>query len=396
MACDNINDIVERETGRFYGEIYNRVFPRSPWIGMVKRTAYPDAHGIVLSTLTYERSAPTDAEPEWTALSVTDGAEGGSCLPTATKIAIGSTTRTWRPHRRVLEGPDICVTDLRYSFQLRDQLESVMNVLSDYTLLEWEIRYRNVYHDLVGNKQVVNGGLPVDTNASGRDYSPATTGVDCPTSVLTQGVLNRAKQRLIRDGAAMSAMGREDGGPVLTLICSAETSDKLIFDNADIRQDLRWGKPSELLASYGVTRSYRGFYHVIDNFPRRFTCSGGTYTEVPAFTTTAATKGNRAIVNPLWEAAPYEESFIFDPTVFEDQIPRPITDPHPDFKFDPVTYLGDWKWKNIPDRVCNPDGTIGFHRGHLGDAPKPVHPERGWAFIHLRCDPTANLVTACS
>lgn len=396
MACDNITDILTRESGRFYGEIYNRVFPRSPWIGLVKRTAFPDGHGIVLSNLTYERSAPTDAEPTWSTMTVTDGTEGGSCLPSATKIAIGSTTRTWQLKRRVLEGPDFCVTDLRYDFQLRDQLEQIIGILSEYTLLEWEMRYRHDYMLLCGNKQVVNGGLPLATNASGSSFSPALTGASCPTSVLTQGVLNRAKQRLLRDGAAMSAMGKEDGAPVLTLICSGETSDKLIFDNADIRQDLRWGKPNELLAPYGVTRSYRGFYHLIDQFPSRFTCSGGTYTEVAPFTTQATTKGNRAIVNPLWEAAPYEASYIFDNSVFESQVPKPITDPHPDFKFDPVTYLGDWKLKNIIDRVCNPDGTIVFHRGHMGEAPKPVHPERGWAFIHLRCDPSANLVTACS
>lgn len=396
MACDTIDDILTRESGRFYGEIYNRVFPRSPWVGMVKRTAFPDAHGIVLSNLTYERSAPTDAEPTWETLSVPDGTEGGSCLPSATKIAIGSTVRTWQLKRRVLEGPDFCVTDLRYDFQLRDQLEQITNILSEYTLIEWEMRYRHDYLTLVGNKQIVNGGLPTATNASGSGFAPALTGANCPTSILTQGVLNRARQKLIRDGASMSAMGRENGAPVLTLVCSAETSEKLIFDNADIRQDLRWGNPSELLKSYGVERSYRGFYHVIDNYPMRFTCSNGTFTEVAPFTTQATTKGDRAIVNPLWEAAPYEVSFIYDNTVFESQIPRPITDPHPDFKFDPVTYLGDWKWKNIPDRVCNPDGTIGFHRGHMGEAPKPVHPERGWAFMHLRCDPTVNLVTACS
>jgi len=158
-----------------------------------------------------------------------------------------------------------------------------------------------------------------------------------------------------------------------------------------VRQDLRWGMPSDLLKMYGVQRDYRGFFHVIDEYPRRFTYSAGTYTEVPAFSNTAATKGTKSQINPAWEAAIFEESFIFDPTVFTSLIPAPITNPAPDFQFDPVTYLGDWRLKNIPNRDCNPDGNIVYHRGILAHAPDPVHPERGFGFIHLRCDPTTVL-----
>jgi hypothetical protein len=387
MACEDINDILTRESGRFYGDIYNLVYPTSPWVGLVKRGEFPEGMGITISSLTYERSAPTDAVPEWTAMTVTDGQEGGSCLPASTKIGIGSTQRTYNLSRRVLEGPDFCVTDLRYDFQLRDQLNNVINIISDYSKEEWEIRYRHDYLALVGHKTTVNGG---------QDTSTGTTwvGTDA-TSELTQGVLNRVKVKLMRDGAIFSALGKENGMAILTLVTDAETSDSIIFQNEDIRQDLRWGKPSELLAPYGVEKSYRGFYHLIDPFPIRYSDAAGA-TEVAAFSNTAATKGNKSQVNPNWENAGYMASFIFDPQVFHSLIPRPITNPHPDFRFDPVTYLGDWKWRNILDRVCNPDGTIGFHRGHLGEAPKAVHPERGWAFLHKRCDAALNLITACS
>lgn len=389
MSCDNITDILTRESGRFGSDIYDRIFPTSPWVGLVKRGEFPDAMGTTISTLTYERSAPTDAEPTWTALTVTDGAEGGSCLPSATEIGMASTTRTYSLKRRVLEGPDFCVTDLRYSFQLREQLEAILSILSEYTRLEWEIRYRHDYLTLVANKVVCEQSTYTVTSGTGFAATQAT-------SILSQGHLNRAKMQLLRDGAVFSSLGKENGAAVLTLICSAETSDDIIFRNSDTRQDLRWGKPSELLAAYGVERSYKGWYHLIDPFPMRFTYSAGVYTEVAAFTTTAATKGNKAIVNSSWKAATYEVSFAFDPEVFHSLIPRPITNPAPGFTFDPVTYLGDWKLKNILDRVCNPDGTIVYHRGHLGHAPKPVHPERGFAFMHLRCDPALNAVTSCS
>jgi hypothetical protein len=187
-----------------------------------------------------------------------------------------------------------------------------------------------------------------------------------------------------------------NGSPILTLICSAETSEDIIFRNADIRDDLRWGAPSELLAPFGVDRSYRGFYHLIDTYPMRGSCTGGVFTEIATFDTITATRGSKAEVRQSWMDAPYEISFIFDTMVFEQLIPRPITNPHPKFQFDPVNYMGDWNAKNIIDRNCNPDGTVLFHRGILAAASKPIHPERGVAFLHLRCDPALNLVTSCS
>jgi hypothetical protein len=395
MACDTILDILTQESGRFGPEVYNRVFATSPWVGLVNRGRFPSEMGSQISLLTYERSVPTDAVPEWTAITPSEEAEGGSCLPAAKKIAIGSRTRNYALYRRVLEGPDFCVEDLRFKFQLRNQLERILAVLAEYSRNEWEIRYRHDYWFNVSNRTVVDANVYTTSTLTdeGPNYDlPAA----CPTSILTQGVLNWSKMKMLRDGAIASALGRENGGAVLTLVCSAETSDRLIFDNDDIRQDLRWGKPSELLAAYGVERSYRGFYHLIDPYPMRFTCDGGAFTEVPAFVDAAATKGTKSVVNSSWETAPYEASFVFDPQVFHSLIPEPITNPAPNFKFDPVTYLGDWRLKNILDRVCNPDGTIVYHRGILAEGAMPVHPERGWMYIHLRCDPAPNLVTECT
>lgn len=398
MSCDAVVDYLVRETGRFGPDMFNRVFNISPWVKLIRRGVFPDGMGHTISVLTYERSVPTAAEPAWLPMTVTDGdiSEGGLCLPPAQKVAIASTTRNYNLARRVLEGPDFCVENIRFSFQLRDQLESVIRILSEYAMTEWEIRDRHEYLRLVKWKVTLDGGLTTSTATTAPYFS------GCPTSVLVQGVLNRWRVRLLRDGANMSALGRANGAPILTLITDAETSEHLIFNNADIRDDLRWGKPNELLAPFGVERSYRGFYHLIDNYPIRGNCTGGVFTEVAAFTNvagayqgTAATKGNKTEVADAWNQAGTTVSFIFDPMVLEQLIPRPITNPHPRFQFNAVNYMGDWQVRNIIDRVCNPDGTILFHRGILASASKPIHPERGVAFLHLRCDPPY-AVTACT
>lgn len=370
--------------------IYNRVFPFSPWIALIKKDIFPEGMGEVISNLTYERSAPTDAEPTWSSVDTNEtaqGAEGGSCLPSATKISVGSTTRTWSLYRRVLEGPDFCAEDLRTPFALGQQLDRIYNILSDRIRQEWEFRYRHEYLRLTGTKVVVNANLTEGTSTT----FPATQA----TSVLTQGVLDRYYMKQYRNGAANSALGLENGAAVLTLLTDAETSQSLIFNNEDIRQDIRWAEPSALLKPLGVRRSYKNFYHVYDPFPIRYTYSGG-YNEVAPFSSTAATKGNKTIINNSWEVAPYTTSHIFDPSVLTSRIPRPVVAPAPHFKFDPVNYVGQIKVQNIPDRVCNPDGNIIYHRAILAQASEPVHPERGVSFVHLRCDPALNLVSSCS
>lgn len=392
MSCDAVIDFLTRETGRFDGEIYNRHFATSPWIGLTRKEGFPEGLGETISNLTYERSAPTDAEPTWSAVAVVDGAEGGACLPAANKISVGSTTRNFTLYRRVLEGPDICAEELRTPFQVAKQLDSVLSIISEYARLEWEIRYKHEYRKLAGRKVIVGPTLVEGTSTT----FPTTT----PGGILTWGVLNRYRGKLLRDGAVQSALGMENGNPILTLITDWETSDRLIFENSDIRNDLRYGRPSELLAAYGVERSYRGFYVLNDPYPERYSSSAGTHTELAPFSNAAATKGIKSSVNSSWEAGAYTVSHIFDPTVFTARIPRPITSSGGNTRFNAVNYTvgagGSWALKNIPDRVCNPDGNIVFHRGHLAEGSEPVHPERGVSFLHTRCDPALNMVTSCT
>jgi hypothetical protein len=385
-----ITDIVVRETGRFNQDIFGRNFGVSPWVTLVQRGEFPVGMGEQISLLTYERSAPTVTEPTWSTVAVVDGADGGACVPSATRVGIASTTRNFNLQRRALEGPDFCAEELRTPFALRQQLNAIVNILAEYVAIEWEIRDRHEYLRLVKWKVTMGSAMTVSEATS----APYFTG--CPTSLLTQGALNQWKVRLLRDGAAKSALGRENAQPILTLICSSETSDDIIRRNADVRQDLRWGKPNELLAPLGVERSYRGFYHLIDMYPIRGNCVGSTFTEVAPFYTVAATKGTKAEVNPSWMAVNSEISFIFDPMVFTQLIPRPITNPAEKFEFNAVNYMGNWKVMNIAHRTDNPDGNIIYHRGILAAGSMPVHPERGVAFLHKRCDPALDLVTSCS
>jgi hypothetical protein len=57
--------------------------------------------------------------------------------------------------------------------------------------------------------------------------------------------------------------------------------------------------------------------------------------------------------------------------------------------FNPVNYRGKFDWKNIISEATNPDGTIGFFRGVLASATKPIKTEFGYVILFKRDSATA-------
>jgi hypothetical protein len=354
--------------------------------------------GYSISRLVYERTAPTVAEPTWQDMAIDDGQEGGLCLPPSAKIGVGSTSYNFNLKRRVIDGPDFCAEDLRYKFSLMQQLNDIAGVLADYVTIEWEIRDRHEYFRMCKHKVVLDacGSAATSTSTTANAY-PAV----CPTGTLDLGTLEYWRLRLLRDGAARSVMLRNDGQPIVTAITSPETSGNIKRLNSTLVQNLNYaymgrGERSILIEAFGVNYTLSGVAFLNDLFPRRFSCAGGVITEIAAFEEIAADKGNKAELRSAWLTAADEESFIFDPEVFVQLIPRPITNPASNFNFDPVNYTGDWAALNIPDRVCNPRGQILFHQAVMAAASSLLHPERGVAFLHKRCDPQCVLQTSCS
>ena len=401
MSCEAVTNVLHNETGRFIVPIMKRrVFQRSLWMNIIRRGEWSNGMGPSLNVLFYERSAPTVAEPEWADIHpsgiIPDGVAGGSCLPPCEKIAIASTTRSFNLERVCREGPDICNIDTMPAFDLMNQLESVAGILGDYSKILWEIKYRHEYFRLTQTKVVV------DDCASGATSSTnlATTWPSaCPTQPLHMAIVNYYFIELMRDGAGAESLLRGPGGsPLGIAIVSNETRGNIIRQNGDIREDIRQSNMNNLLVRYfGVTHSYGDITWLVDPYPMRYSCTDGTYTEIPAFALGSnATRGQEAVVNSSWKTAGVEGSFLFDPQVMTSLIPRPPTAPHPNFRFDPVDFTGAVVLKNIIDRTCNPDGNVVYHRMHLGAGSKPEETWRGVSFAHIRCDPQGCSTTCIS
>jgi hypothetical protein len=346
-------------------------------------------------------------------LPVDSSSTSGNALPAAlTGVTFGQKLRQYSLEWASVDSPDIALEDLRFAVKRREQLSNIMDVLTESTSLVWQDRYRNLYTRAValeGNlvyPSTTANGIVASTSASSGDAavvynavlsgagtaaSGAITAANLPQSQLTQGILKRLYMKLIRDGAGTNAMGRENGAPVFMLVCGAETSENLIRLNADIRQDYRYAKPNELLTPLGIERSYGGFYHSIDPYPPRFAIwdtTNDNLIRVYPFRKETTTKGTAYNINPAYETAAYEISYIFHQDVYRSVVPSPINTGNK-MAFNPQNYRGEFKWVNILDRTNNPDGNVGYFRGVVASGARPVFPQYGYVILHTR--PTISL-----
>ena len=133
----------------------------------------------------------------------------------------------------------------------------------------------------------------------------------------------------------------------------------------------------------GIEKSFRGFYHLIDDLAPRFTTAGSNYVAVPPYSVAAGV----ASPNAAYETAEYEAAFVMHPEVCEALIPNPMSGSN-GLSFDPVNYRGKFDWKNIANEVSNPDGTIGFFRGVLASATKPIKTDFGYVIVFKRTSST--------
>jgi hypothetical protein len=195
--------------------------------------------------------------------------------------------------------------------------------------------------------------------------------------------------QLVRAGAGPKAYGRENGRPIFSVVLSSEASYNLQTEDIKIRDDIRYNnaKVGELIAPLGVEKSFRGFYHLVDDLTTRFTESSDSSNVLSKVEPYTVTNGV-VIPNTAYESAPYEAAYVLVDDVMESLIPAPISGDS-GLTFDPVNYKGDFKWTNIADAAINPDKTIGFFRGIMASASKPIKTNFGYVVIFKRNTDTA-------
>ena len=407
-----IDTILTQEANRIGQDIHRRTLHVSPWMDLIKQTAFPDGMGYTLGTLIYDRALPTTTAngstlgTNWidvggsTAESLVTSSTLDQIITGSKDTNIGAGTnnangksfisfarqlKQYSLKRATVESPRINVEDLRFAAYRTEQLRAVMDALTDATKYSWEERYRDEYDRICANYVIceASGTVITSTGKEGNASADIDFGAAgaTPSANISNKILDSIYFRLVRAGAGTNAYGRENARPVFALVCSSEASYALQTE-AGFRDDVRYNnaKVSELIAPLGVEKSFRGFYHLIDDLAPRFTDDGdGNLTRVLPYTASSGV----VTPNASYETAPIEAAYILHQDVMESQIPEPISGSN-GLTFDPVNYRGKFAWKNIPSIDLNPDGTVGFFRGVLASASKPIKTEFGFVVLFKR------------
>jgi hypothetical protein len=254
-----------------------------------------------------------------------------------------------------------------------------MDIMTQVTRNTWENRYRDEYEKVAGKLfECKTSGSAAST--SDFEGSVVAGQTKAATANISNAILDKIYYSQIRAGAGANAYGRENGRPVFGLVLSSEASYQLQTE-AGFRDDVRYNnaKVSDLIAPLGIEKSFRGFYHLIDDLAPRFDLDGTVYEAVPAYSVSSGV----ATPNPDYETAEFEAAFVLHPEVCEALIPNPMSGGN-GISFNPVNYRGKFDWKNILNETLNPDGTVGFFRGVLASATKPIKTEFGYVVVFKR------------
>ena len=433
-----IDVILTQEANRIGSDIHKATMHTSPWIDLIKQTTFPEGMGYQLNTLIYDRALPLKsgtlaANPElgvsWKSLQTnttsgvtgfTDGQSKDIKAMADEGRATLDFTKKLKPYslkKAVVESPRINVEDLRYAAHRTDQLRAIMDLMSESVRHSWENRYRDEYDRLADNcvlagkgttgttaaSKFITGGEDKQTFAESATAEPATvktgdvdearSGSDPDIDAnISNALMDKIYFQLIRGGAGPKAYGRENGRPIFSVVLSSEASFQLQTESEAIRDDIRYNsaRVGELIAPLGVEKSFRGFYHLVDDLTTRYTYNTDkdTLLKVEPYTVSNGV----VIPNTAYESASYEAAYVLVDDVMESLIPSPISGDS-GLTFDPVNYKGDFKWTNIADAAINPDKTIGFFRGIMASASKPIKTNFGYVIIFKRDAAAADVAT---
>jgi hypothetical protein len=400
MATD-INHFMVTESGRINYDIYRREQHSSPWISQPAKVAWPEAMGDTIDNIMWERPYIDGTEKPWGPINISEDGTAGGCIPPVDDIAFAQTLRRTSLYHKAVHSPKFCVTDLLYTGKREAQMRNVEWGLSDMVRLYW-VNWNRDGFTRWARKYVIEGSLLNYTDESDLEKFLPTPS----TSRLTNGVLDHFYNMLTLEQGQRHAVSTQNGKPIYGLVTDQLTSRFLIRGDANIREDFRYGAVDELLKPLGVTHTYNGFIHMIDDMPPRYNfnqaaasdsesvLSSSTYTDpwekVEPYELVDIGDGKyRKEVNPLWLAASYQDSYIYVREAYQLRVPSSITSVSK-AKFDPQHYMGDFKWQNVinvneTDKDYNPDGTIGRFRGVMRAGVEPINPHVMFVMRHLVC-----------
>lgn len=381
MAAPALDQYFLSDASRIEGKVDKIMRVKGRLSALLKKDLLPEGMGFNFSTVIVKRSTGTGGG--WVAVSTPDG-NGNNCVPTPTIINPAMTQISYSAYQTTQYSNDICFTDLRAAYDAKDQLAAIRDNFVANVVDTWDLQDKALFLQNAGHKIVFNSSLTETTNGTTMPATPAT-------STINQGLLDSLYNRATQDGAGEeSAYAKRQGAVILPLILSQEAHRTIIKGDDSIRNDFRWADSGKsdgavLLQSWGIDREYGGYHHIIDQRMPRWDFVNGEWVNRPFYSNSATTIGDEANVSAAYEAAQFEDLYIFSPDVMTRQVPKPATSFGSGSSAKAISFNGEVTWLNIPNKETNPFSDIGFFAARLYAAYKPRKVQYGYVVRFLRC-----------
>lgn len=404
MACTTLENLFIDHASLIRNDTVKSIQDTDFYVQNMSKEPWLDGNGYQYSYPIYERSlvtkAVTDADffTDFATLDTDTTASNnlestGACAVTGHNIeSFGVTNLTVHLKKSAINSPDICLDDLKFQWQVMDQIKNVTRIMSENTKWVWSNTYQQEYS--AGAASKVTAGI----DGVSASFNAATP----PTSALTFGILEEIHQELGYSGGSINPSGRvEDGTPVYTAVGSTYTFNQLKKSDANQRNDFAFafegmGADAATMKIGLGGKVYHGFKFAAVQFPPRYDITAGpVYTRRYPYVASNATRGKKWEVAAAYKDADFEDTAIYHADVMRVLIPKPGGSVGGVSYQQSYSWAGEFVWRNIPDRECNVDGNIGFFRALFAYGVKLERPELGFIIRHLRC-PIAADFSACS
>lgn len=330
---------------------------------------------------------------------VPDGADPGNdaCGPFSSKTFEHSfEARSFTGYEGVWESPVICLSDLMFLHQGREQATLMAKQLPVVVQSVWETWTREQvlsFAVAAGNAFIISH-QGIDVTASGprfeynpydeRDFGDDQGQVPYITfpSDLQIGGLDMSffdwQHDFLSDECPEAALSDVGGMPNFGLVIHTRDLDHMIQANKALRESWLYAKPEQLIDGYPMKfRNLRNWAIIHDPRQPRFrvhdvTDGVATAKRVLPKIYVPTTEGSRPEANPEYLDAELAVGFCMINESFSTQIPGNVPSLGNAMSFGPIAGLnGQFTWVNEYDKESNPNREKGNYRARFRLFPRP-------------------------
>ena len=388
----NVEQLFIEHAGLLRNDVAKSIVSSDFFVKNISKEPWVDGQGQTYSYPVWERSLPSSPVTfvSWTSstgdgdLATNDGSAGGSAAtPSGQTIdSFGVTTRQASLVKASLNSPDIALEDLRFSWQVEDQVKNVTRVLAENTKKVWADAYLSEYVAATSSKMIASPGVPEGTSSF-----PLTA----PTSKLSWSLLEEVYERLGYVGGDINPFSRIDEAPIYAAVGDRFTFQDLKHQDSNTRDDFHYAYEgaetgSPMLGTPGLGGIYRGFKFFTIQNPPRYDFVGGAWVKREPYTSSAATRGEKWEIADAYKNAAYTDTIIYHQDVLKILTPKPIGVKGGMSMSNPTyDWAGTFVWRNLQSRDSNIDGNVGFFRALYAYGVKVERPDLGFVIRHKRC-----------